>query len=259
MMDVAEIAPVLDVLVDGARPVLGERLVGVYLVGSFALGCADEWSDVDVVAAVDISPDEVSRGSLEALHRRLPDHVEVSYAVAADLRSPMTVGRRWWHLDHGARDLELSAHVNTAHTRWVLREHGIVLTGPPPRDLVAEVTSDVLRAEALGSARALAEEVEDDPGRLADAWWQPFLVLTACRVLHTAVHADVVGRREAAGSALRRLDAVHREIVERAVAERPHPRDRGRRSADPALAAPTRALLWDVVRLTGEAALAARS
>ncbi|MEO9323712.1 nucleotidyltransferase domain-containing protein [Nocardioides sp. C4-1] len=260
-----ETAPALDALVGGVRAVLDDGVLGAYLVGSFALGGADEWSDVDVVAAVEAPPDGQSLEALASIHAHLPDaggwaaRLEVSYAVAADLRSPMSLGRRWWHVADGSRELALSADANTAHTRWVLRERGVTLAGPDPAVLVAEVAPDVLRAEALGIARAQAEELEDHLDRLASAWWQPHVVMTACRVLHTAVHADVVGGAAAARSALAVLDPRHRAVVERAVAARPHPHRRRHEPADPGLAVPTRALVWDVVRLAGEAALTART
>ena len=263
-MTQAEVRPVLDDLVAGVREALGEQLVGAYLVGSFALGCADEWSDVDFLVVTDGRVEGDPLTGLRALHARLPDaggwsaQLEGSYADLSDLRSPMTLGRRWWYVDRGSRELEQSAHDNTAHDRWVLRERGVTLAGPDPRDLVAEVGPTALRAEALGVARARAEELEDDPSRYDDAWFQPHCVLTSCRIVHTATHAEVVGAVAAARWALEHLDAVHRPVIEAALADRAHPWDRVHRPADPALVAPTRALVWDVVRLAGQAALEAR-
>jgi hypothetical protein len=257
----------LDGLVDGARSALGDQLVGAYLVGSFALGYADEWSDVDFVVVTDGRVEGAPLDALRDLHARLPDgggwsaHLEGSYADLADLRSPMTLGKRWWYVDNGSRELERSAHDNTAHTRWVLRERGIVLAGPEPRGLVAEVAASALRAEALGVARARAEDLEDDPSWYENAWFQPYCVLTSCRILYTAVHAEVTGKAAAGHWALDAVDGVdevHRPVIEAALADRAHPWERAHQQGDPALVAPTRALVWDVVRLAGQAALEAR-
>ncbi|MDO9458173.1 aminoglycoside adenylyltransferase domain-containing protein [Nocardioides sp.] len=255
---------VLDDLVAGAEAALGNQLVGAYLVGSFALGCADEWSDVDFLVVTDGRPTPEAEAALRVLHARRPDaggwaaHLEGSYADLADLRSPMTLGKRWLYVDNGSRDLEASDHDNTAHTRWLLRERGLVLRGPSPRDLVAEVPASALRAEALGVARARAEQLEDDPSWYANAWFQPYCVLTSCRILYTATFAEVVGKEAAARWALEHAPAVHRPVIEAALADRAHPWDRVHRQGDPALVAPTRALVWDVVRLAGQAALEAR-
>lgn len=251
-----QIAATLDALVAALREALDDRLIGAYLVGSFALGAGDEHSDVDFLAVTDDEPDEASEQALRELHARLPDlgtpgadHLEGSYAPTSDLRSPMTLGRRWLYVDNGSRLLERSAHDNTAHTRWVLREHGMPLVGPDPRTLVAEVTPKVLRAEALGVARARAEAGEEDLEAYADPWYQPYAVLTSCRILFTASEGRVTTKPGAAAWALDRVDATHRELIRAAVERR----------TDPALAAPTRAFVWDVVRLAGSAALAARA
>lgn len=259
-----DLRPTLDLLLDGARAALGEQLVGAYVVGSFALGCADAGSDVDVVVVTDGRPSDTTLEALRDLHGRLSgaggwaERLDVSYADRVDLRSPMTLGRRWVHVDPGARDLAQSARDNTAHTRWVLRERGLVVAGPAPHDLLAEVTPAALRAEALGLARALAEDLEDDQSGYGDARSRGDVVLTSCRILHTAVHAEVVGTQDAADWALEHLDVAHRPVVEMALAARPrrgHPVDP---ASDPTLVAPTRAVVWDVVRLAGQAALEAR-
>jgi hypothetical protein len=248
----------------GVAGALGAQHVGTYLVGSWALGHGDRWSDVDFVVVTRGRVDDSARAALSELHGRLPDsggwlaHLEGSYADVADLRSPMTLGRRWPYVDNGSRTLEDSDHDNTAHTRWVLRERGLVVSGPDPRGVVAEVTPAALRAEALGVARVLAEEVEDDPDRLDSAWFQPFAVLTACRVLVTATHARVDGKVAAARWALGVLDPAHHDVVRAAVADRPRPWGRVHERADPRWRAPTRALLWDVARMAGEETLRSR-
>lgn len=244
----------LDALVAGATGALEAGLIGAYVVGSHALGCADEHSDVDVVVVTDGRVGDDARAALAALHEGLPDvgggaeRLDVSYADLGDLRSPMTLGRRWPHVDDGSRELVDAADDNTAHTRWVLREHALTLTGPDPRGLVAEVGADALRAEALGLARARAEAFEDDP----DAWSRSSVVLTSCRILFTATHARVTGPVAAARWALDHVDATHHAVIEAAVAART-----GGRSGSVDGAA-SRALAWDVVRLSGQAALEAR-
>jgi predicted nucleotidyltransferase len=67
----ADLNAILAELVSGARDVVGENFCGAYLQGSFAVGDADEYSDVDflVVMHREITPDEAI--GLEALHKRL--------------------------------------------------------------------------------------------------------------------------------------------------------------------------------------------
>ena len=66
-------------------------------------------------------------GSLAARHRGFVRPVRRSWRRVEHL------GRRWLFNDHGHRTLEWSDHCNRGYTRWILREHGITLTGPEPR------------------------------------------------------------------------------------------------------------------------------
>jgi hypothetical protein len=63
-------------------------------------------------------------------------------------------GVRWLFCDHGHRELIWDTHCNSAHSRWILRHHGITIAGPPAADLVDEVPPQALRDEAR---RALPE------------------------------------------------------------------------------------------------------
>ena len=72
-----ELNAVLAQLVAGLRARLGDQLVGVYLQGSFALGDADEHSDVDFLVVIERELTEDEQHELRALHERLfqlPSH-----------------------------------------------------------------------------------------------------------------------------------------------------------------------------------------
>ncbi len=252
----AELAEVLDELDTGARGVLGDRVVGVHLVGSLALGLADEHSDVDFLVVTRTPPAPDDEPGLGELHRQLPDqgstwaaHLEGSYAPLSDLGNPTTVGRRWLYVDNGSRELERSAHDNTAHTRWVLREHGLAVSGPTPGDGVAAISAGMLFAEAVGEARKIAALVEDGHPMAGNAWGQPFLVLTMCRVLYTAREGRVTGKAVAARWALDHVPPRFHPLVHAALADRPDPTGRSGRAADPDRVAETRAFTWEVLGL----------
>lgn len=257
--------PVLTALADGARAVLDSDLLGLYLVGSFAMGSGDEHSDIDFLAVTAGRPSSAQTADLARLHARLPDltahgadRLEGSYAPREDLRSPMTIGRGWPYVDNGSRELGVSGHDNTLHARWVLRRHGIALLGPAASTYVAPVDPGALRAEMIGVARTRAEGIEEDPESLTNGWYQPHLVVTLCRALHTACTAEVTSKAAAARWALDVLPAEHHALVRRAVADRPDPGRRLHQSADPELASPTRALAWEVHRMIGAEVLRRR-
>lgn len=241
-----ELNVVLAELVAGARSVFADAFCGGYLVGSFALGDADEHSDVDFLVVVEREPSAEEEAALQQLHARLWDrpthwaqHLEGSYVPREALRRPET-GEAFLFLDNGARELVRDPHCNSAYTRWSLRERGVVLTGPPPTELVAPVSDAELRAEAAGRIREYAEWARelDAARRNGDAlafnrWAQPYLVLTLCRLLRTVAEARIGSKREAAEWARASLEPRWRPLVERALADRPDPWGRLHEPADP--------------------------
>ncbi|WP_139978564.1 hypothetical protein [Nocardioides litoris] len=224
-------------VVQAVRGVLGPDLAAAYL------------ADGAVVVVTAGRVEGARRAELDLLHAAAGGTwPPVVYADAADLRSPMTLGRRWPRAEAGAdRLVDAAGWPNTAEGRWRLRRTATVLAGPPASDLVAEVDEVALRAEALGLARDLAERYDDERGlEPLPAPTRATRVLTACRLLHTAARAAVVDDDAAARWALAEpdvLDPRHRPTVSTALA--------GGEPDD----APTRDLLWDVMRLTGGSAL----
>ena len=133
-----ELNGVLRHLVNSAGEVLGPDFVGAYLQGSFALGDFDEHSDCDFIVATKGEPMDDHVAALQIMHGRIFDsgpewakHLEGSYFPRAILRTKDHVGQRLWYLDNGSRQLVRSDHCNQIHVRWILREKGVVLAGPP--------------------------------------------------------------------------------------------------------------------------------
>jgi hypothetical protein len=149
-----ELDRVLDRFVEGASAVLGPDLVGAYLVGSFALGDADEHSDVDVLVPVARPRTAAQEAGLRALHADLPAaeghwnrELEGSYPPVDELRTLEGLGRRWPYVDRGATVVTESTHCNTLELRWTLRHRGVALAGPPPAAVVDDLPAGALRED----------------------------------------------------------------------------------------------------------------
>jgi predicted nucleotidyltransferase len=223
-----ELDGLLAELVEGVRGLLGDNLVGVYLQGSFAVGGADEWSDADFLVVTREPVGEAERPALDALHRRLfaapthwAKHLEGSYVDRVLLRRPDPARTKLLFLDHGSQELAWDDHCNTAYVRWALREHGIALAGPPPRELVDPVPADVLRDEArarLPEWLEWAESIET-----WNRWYGPYIVIGLCRVLWTIEHGTIVSKQAAAEWALSELEPEWRPLIQEALAERADP------------------------------------
>lgn len=224
----------------GVRESLGDNLAAVYLQGSFALGDADEYSDVDFLALTHADITEGQERALQRMHAELSEldshwaqHLEGSYAskhrfrVVDPGRTPLVF------LDNGASRLEADPHCNTAVVRWILRERGVALFGPAPEEMIDPVAEADLRNEADLTLREYVEWAPEQTqaGRMSQ-WKQPYLVLTLCRILNTLEKGGIASKHDAAEWARTTLDPRWRPLIERALADRPDPWQRVHRQAD---------------------------
>lgn len=206
-------------LVEGA---LGDDLVGAYLQGSFAVGDADRHSDCDFLV--------VTRGPLnprqEARLREIPTrdghwthHLEGSYAPQDELRTLAGLGADWLYIDHGWREMRWSTHCNSEVVRWSLREHGVVLAGPNPRELVDGVGPDALRARMRTDLASFLPDLFTWTD-FGVAWTQRYAVATVCRMLHTLHAGRVASKRASMLWAIDHLDPDWRDLIAQAVEDR---------------------------------------
>ena len=228
---------------------LGENLVGVYLQGSFALGDADEHSDVDfiVVSRRGVGLEEHER--LQAMHGRLfklptpwARHLEGSYASSDQIRAVDPTRAPFLYLDNGAKTLEWDNHCNTAVVRWSLREKGITLAGPAAASLVDPVTPEQLAIDVRLDMTECASWAHSHDGRFPSGmsgFKQQFLVQFYCRALHTLAAGAISSKAQACAWALGELDPGWRPLIQRAINDRPDPWQRVHRGADEKLAAET--------------------
>jgi hypothetical protein len=208
----ADLDEVLAELLRQWRRILGEDLVGAYVQGSFALGSGDQHSDCDWLVVTRGSLTDPQLAQLRALHDEIPTRdgpwchdLEGSYAPVDELNSVEHLGRKWLFNDHGHRTLVWDDHCNRAYTRWVLREHGITLTGPAPRSFMPVVPAAVLRREAAASLPTLLADLSPWIDIDTVAWGQRYAVVTACRTLYTLETAEVTSKQCALEWALRTL------------------------------------------------------
>ena len=234
-----ELNEVLGELVRSVREVLGDNFRGAYLQGSFAVGDADEHSDVDFVIVTNDEVTSVEEAALQAMHERIyalesawAQHLEGSYIPKSRLRRVDPAREPFLYLDNGATELVRDNHDNTAVVRWSLREHGVVLAGPDQKTLVDPVSAQELRRNVLESMDEweswLAERDEGMSRRL-----QGLLVLSYCRMLHTLATDRVTSKREAGEWALGALDPEWAELIQRALDDRPDPWRKVHEPADP--------------------------
>ena len=223
-----------------AQVILGSNLIALYLQGSFGVGDWDIYSDVDFLAAVeqDLSEREVSE--LNAMHAHIYDlgpewarHLEGSYFPKELLKRGDPARTPLYYLDNTARSMIRSDHDNTLVVRWVVREHGIPLVGPDPRELIDPVPAADLKQEVRATMSEWAEEIFKGSYNINNRWAQPFAVISYCRMLQTlhtgTIESKIAGVRWGMGA----LDSRWTDLIQRAWEDRPDPNTKYRQKADP--------------------------
>jgi hypothetical protein len=219
--------PELDVVLHGhaerLRHALGDLLIGMYLLGSLAIGDFDETSDIDfvVVTAGEMSDSQVQR--VQSVHdqtygqdNRWVKHLEYSFFPLNILRHPTSPfshegrahdkNRELWYFEHGSPKIERSDHDNSLVVRWSLREKGVMVAGPEPFSLPDLVTPNALRSEIQDSLIGWGDELLKDAEPYRNRFFQAFSVLHYCRMLQDLNEGRITSKREGAEWAKSNLD-----------------------------------------------------
>ena len=206
----------LRILLRDHQAVLADGLVAFYLHGSLALGDFNgEASDIDYLIVTRDAPTAEAQEQLAAVKRRFQGS-GIPLATRLDGLFATEVSIRRYHpgrvpLQNGPMvySSELDAWGSqSVLDRYVVRNHGIVVSGPPPVTLIDPISPADLRQ----AVRATVNES-----------WAPYLeeysiwyfapafpyhaVVTLCRVLYTLEHGDMVSKPAAVRWAQETLNA----------------------------------------------------
>lgn len=235
-----ELNAVLQDIVPGVQSILGDKFVGAYLHGSFAIGDFDIHSDVDFLVAIEREVDEAELAALQAMHGRIYDldsdwakHLEGSYFPTVTLRRHDPESEPLLYLDNTSRELVRSKHDDSLVVRWIVRECGVVLAGPAPDELIDSISADDLRSEVLADMRNWGQRIFANPDQMNNRWYQPFAVLSYCRMLQTLHTGRVESKPAAVRWAEDALDSRWAGLIQRAWDERPNPSTKVKQQADP--------------------------
>jgi len=219
-------------LLSDVQTTLGEHFVGMYLFGSLALGDFDQDSDIDFVV---ITNDDISGSlfsALQTVHMRIATieswcatELEGCYLPRRTLRRYIQSDVLYPHIERGKGErLRMKPQDSdwTIHSH-ILREAGVVVTGPPPHSLIDPLPPDKLRQTVLEILRGWWEPMLHDPIKLSSRGYQSYAVLTMCRMLHTLAYGTIVSKRVAAEWAKEFLGKQWMPLIERAWVGRHNP------------------------------------
>ena len=221
-----EINSLLQELLSGVRAILDRRFVGMYLDGSLAIGDFEpNKSDLDFVMVTDGDLSAETFEDLKTMHERIASgasrwtkELEGSYIPQRALRHDRRPAAHPY-IDRGST----LALVHPESGYWVihrhmLREHGVALTGRPPRTLIDPVQPSELREAVLGILREWWMPMLVEAPLLHNSFYRCYAVLTMSRMLYTIRHGAIVTKPVAARWAQEALDRRWTPLIRDALA-----------------------------------------
>jgi predicted nucleotidyltransferase len=220
------IQALLQKLVVEVRNTLGEQLVGLYLHGSLAYGDFNpKTSDIDfLIVTRERLPFETFL-VLKELHSRLfacslgwSQKLEGAYIPQNDLRShnPDNPACPWLGVDgHFALEKLGSDWVIQ---RWILKEKGVVIFGPPLSRMIDPISPENLRQAVCDSLREWWSPPFPSPQRFESREYRAYAILTMCRSLFLLENGCIASKPEAARWALEVLEEPWLSLLEQALA-----------------------------------------
>lgn len=227
-----ELRNVLEAFATAVSAELADNLVGVYMIGSLAVGDFDLDSDIDFLVVTKTEITEPTSKRLQAVQEKIytmdcypAHHLEGSFICIDDLNNCQIVGtKELYYFDNGSTEIEKSVHDNQWHVRWILRERGVTLVGPKPIEFIHPIPPEELRNEMK---RAMAEVMMSFEAEINNprCFWnsrfgQPFAVLTFCRMLQTLQTGRVESKKSAAEWAKGIVKAKWHKLIDDAWIER---------------------------------------
>jgi hypothetical protein len=114
-----------------------------------------------------------------------------------------------------------------------MRNYGVTLAGPAPESLIDPIPVAMLRRDILATLTGWGQEILAEPGQYGNRFYQGFIVLNYCRMLHDLVKGDLGSKRAGAEWAKENLDPSWSGLIDRAWDCRPDPARSVREAADP--------------------------
>ncbi|MRC31951.1 DUF4111 domain-containing protein [Bacillus thuringiensis] len=177
---------------------LDEKIVGVYIYGSIALGAFHkETSDVDFVTVINDSVNEAEKQQLVELHKKLSDNtlgkrMDGMYISLADLGKYNDEMNEYVYCADGKANV---GHWDiNAVTWWTLKNQGITVTGKEAEDLPLQIQwNDVVNTMKYNVEQYWSEKAKK-PYLFFIEEWVESAVVTMGRILYTLDHKTIVSK-----------------------------------------------------------------
>ena len=185
-----------------AQDILGNNLIGIYLMGSLSYGdFIPERSDIDLSVVVKEPISEDKMNQIEKLHLKLEQRhtlwtkrIECQYVPLEMFKNLLPVDLRRPYYGAGKFYSEALYGNEWLINNYLLYKCGVSLIGPEFKTLIKPIDmKDVQKA----SARDLFKEWVPKLGNaefFKDSHYQSYLVLNLCRILYTVIYGEVASK-----------------------------------------------------------------
>ncbi|MFH1523651.1 MAG: aminoglycoside adenylyltransferase domain-containing protein [Chloroflexota bacterium] len=224
-----EVNAILNVLLPDVQEILGDQFVGLYLHGSLAYGDFDpQTSDIDFLVVTESNLAAEIFANLREMHAQLfnsglawSQKIEGAYTPKDILRRHDTTHSPlpWLGVD-GHFALERLGSDWTIQ-RWILRERGVVVTGPPPKPMIDPVSAEDLRNAVHTNLCDWWTPPLPSSERFQNDDYQVYAILTMCRSLYVLESGRIASKPEAAKWAMGVLGYPWHELITLAATWRP--------------------------------------
>jgi hypothetical protein len=214
--------------------ILGKQFVGMYVIGSLALGDFDpEHSDIDFVVVTDTDIGDDLFVKLHMMHSDFAAssspwsaRVEAVYATRNTLQANVPKSAQYPQIERGTALFKASLESGWVFQCYTLREYALVLSGPDPSMLIHPIDPQAMRLAIAEMAGEWLEQARNDPEWLdwvRQRIWQGFVVQTLCRMLYSLATGDVASKPVTARWVQRELGQPWTALIASSVAKQYEP------------------------------------
>ncbi|MDP9312773.1 MAG: DUF4111 domain-containing protein [Chloroflexota bacterium] len=220
-----DINALLHELLSQVQTILGNHFVGMYLDGSLTSHAFDEASDIDCIVVTDVEIDGTLFRALQVMHEHITKssaqwaiQLEGSYISHHALRRYDPDHSLHPNIERGPDERLKMVHHDASWVihRYIVRQRGITLAGPPPHTLIDPITPTDLRQAMVSMLPAWTAALLNDPGHMRPRGYHSYLILSLCRVLYTLHFGTVASKPEAAQWARASLEERWGTLIDRA-------------------------------------------
>ena len=215
---------VLGMFLENLRTVLGEYFVGLYLHGSLAGGGFDPGhSDIDFLVVTSCELPKTMIPKLKAMHEHIWQNgpewskkLEGTYIPKKSLYKYNASDPPRPHVN-AEKFMFFSNEPYWVIERHILRERGVVVAGPALLPMIAPVSPQELRSAIInGIIEGWTPRVNDGEW-LTNPGYQPYIVLTCCRILYTLKYGTLKSKNTCARWAEKALGQKWRGLINQAL------------------------------------------